>query len=335
MILHNKPTLGAEEEEAAKRVISSGDLVKGKELESFENEFCEFIGLPKGHAIAVSSGSNALFLSLWILGAKNKKISFPGYVCSALHHSVRMIGGSECLIDVSKNSPNVDLLQLKNSNSEISIIPHMFGIPIDLSGLDKNKIIEDCCQSIGAKVNDRYVGLTGKIGIFSFYATKLMTSGGQGGMIICKDSDIINSIRKFLDYDVMRDEYPRFNFQMTDLQAAIGREQLKKLPNFLLLREKIFNKYKKAGLNLLDVPDEDKDKLTPVRYRALLKCKNPQKMVKKLSSNGIKSIVPMEGWMDRTHFPNAFSLTTEYVSLPIYPLLSDDDVDFIISKIKE
>ena len=76
MIPHNRPTLDIEEEEAAIRVLRSGWLTQGKEVEAFENEFCKFIGLPGGHAVAVSSGTASLFLSLWVLNAKNKKISF-------------------------------------------------------------------------------------------------------------------------------------------------------------------------------------------------------------------------------------------------------------------
>ena len=73
MIPHNRPTLNIEEEEATIRVIRSGWLTQGKEVEAFENEFCKFIGLPEGHAVAVSSGTASLFLSLWVLNAKNKK----------------------------------------------------------------------------------------------------------------------------------------------------------------------------------------------------------------------------------------------------------------------
>ena len=76
MIPHNRPTLNIEEEEATIRVIRSGWLTQGKEVEAFENEFCKFVGLPEGHAVAVSSGTASLFLSLWVLNAKNKKISF-------------------------------------------------------------------------------------------------------------------------------------------------------------------------------------------------------------------------------------------------------------------
>ena len=81
MIPHNRPTLGKEEEDAALRVIRRGWLAQGEEVEKFENEFCNFIGLPNGHAVALSSGTSSLYLALNILNAENKKILYPSYVC--------------------------------------------------------------------------------------------------------------------------------------------------------------------------------------------------------------------------------------------------------------
>ncbi|MFB5630897.1 MAG: DegT/DnrJ/EryC1/StrS family aminotransferase [Nitrosopumilaceae archaeon] len=335
MIAHNRPTLGSEEEAAALRVIRSGYLAQGKEVKSFENEFCRFIGLPESHAVALSSGSAALYLSMWVLGAQEKKVSFPAYVCSALEHAVRLVGGREDLIDVSNNSPNIDLLQLEKNKPDISIIPHMFGLPLDLTNVNVENVIEDCSQALGAKVRGKYVGLQGTLGIFSFYATKLITTGGQGGIIISKTKDLLEPIRKILDYDTKKDNFPKFNFQMTDLQAAIGREQLKKIQSFISKREEIFNRYKEAGIELLDLPISDKQNLKAVRYRALMKSHKPLKLIQDLSLKGIKAVVPMEGWFDKEKFPNSFKLTTRYVSLPIYPSLLDEDVNLIISAIKD
>ena len=147
LIPHNKPTLGLEEEEAALRVIRSGWMAKGKEVESFQNEFCEFVGLPKGHAAAVSSGTAALFLALVISGGKEKNIASPGYVCSALRHAVDMSEGKNVLVDVGYDSPNIDLEKLFEENPQLAIIPHMFGIPINLSNFKKIPIIEDCTHA--------------------------------------------------------------------------------------------------------------------------------------------------------------------------------------------
>lgn len=336
MIPHNRPTFGIEEEQAALRVIRSGWLSQGQEVEAFENEFCEFIGLPRGHAVAVSSGTASLFLSLWALGAQGKKILFPGYVCAALRNAVRMSGGNEEIVDISNDTPNIDTNYLKQSTYDISIIPHMFGIPIDLSNVQPTNIIEDCAQALGAKVNGKFVGLQGNVGVFSFYATKLMSTGGQGGMMISKDKDLVDAVRDYREFDYRHDRKTRFNFQMTDLQAAIGREQLRKLPEFLAKRTKIFDRYKAAGLELLDIDPQDKGRLIPVRYRAIMKTKNQRKIIDDLEAVGVKAIIPVEDWellCETTLIPNSLHLTKETVSLPIYPSLSDTDIDTILSVI--
>jgi len=335
MIPHNKPTLGYEEEQAVIRVIKSGQLSEGQEVDSFEDEFCENIGLKKGHAVAVSSGTSALFLALWSLKAQGKKIHFPVYVCQALRHAIGLIGGQESPIDVELNSPNIDIQKMEEQK-DITIIPHMFGIPIDLTSFKKDRMIEDCAQSLGAKVNNQHVGLQGEIGIFSFYATKIITSGGQGGMLVSKNKEIIDAVKDYREYDYRRDNKKRFNFKMTEIQGAIGREQLKKLPQFLEKREKIFIRYKEeTGLNFLD---SEKPNIKPIRYRAIAITKNPEKMISNLKKHNIKAVIPIEDWEllgNKTSFPNASKLCDETVSLPIYPSLKDKELELIISTIKE
>lgn len=336
MIPHNRPTLGIEEEQAAIKVIRSKKLAEGEEVKKFENEFCDFLGLPHDHAVAVSSGTSALFLALSVLDIEKKKILFPSYVCSALRNAVFMAKGIEEIIDVKKDFPNIDIKNIKKSDSNISIVPHMYGVPINLEEIKEKIIIEDCAQALGAKINGINVGLQGTAGIFSFYATKLITTGGQGGIFVSKDKKLVDSVRDFREFDYRKDKKKRFNFQMTDLQAAIGREQLKKLPDFLSRREEIFERYKKAGLELLDV-DLNKDEITPVRYRAILKTTNPKKVIDSLASVGVTAIIPIEEWElleNSDSFPNSISFSNNLVSLPIYPSLTNSEIDIIVSGIK-
>jgi len=121
---------------------------------------------------------------------------------------------------------------------------------------------------------------------------------------------------------------------MTDLQAAIGREQLKKLPWFLARREEIFYIYKDAGLELLDSLDTN---FIPVRYRAILLTPSSRKIMDSLSKIGVKAIVPVEDWELLGHkdlFPNAYKLTKSTVSLPIYPSLKESEIDLITQGVR-
>ena len=335
MIPHNKPTLGKEEETAVLQVLRLGQLSYGDEARKFENEFCDFLGLPEGHAVAVSSGSSALFLALKILFNEKETIAIPGYVCSALRNSIQLMKCDIQFLDVKKNSPNIDE-KLIQDNSNPMIIPHMYGIPVNIPKLRNEAIIEDCSHAIGAKINDKFVGTIGEIGIFSFYVTKLMTSGGFGGMVVSNDLSKINEIRNFIEYDGKLDDKFHFNFQMGNLQAAIGREQLKKIPKFLQRREEIFSMYKEAGLELIDV-EKNNNSIKPVRFRALIKTSKSKDLIKKLRDNDIMSVtIQNDPIMSKypAKFSNSLELIENTVSLPIYPSLLDEEVLKIISVIK-
>ena len=335
MIPHNKPTLGIEEVRVAEKIIKSGWLVQGKEVESFESDFCSYLCLPEGHAVALSSGTAALFLALWALKAKNKRIAIPAYSCSSLRHAVAMIEGNEILIDSFSKSPNIDLNSHDYKSCEIGIVPHMFGIPTDLSAYKDTLIIEDCAQALGSYVNNIPCGLQGDIGVYSFYATKLITSGGQGGMIVSKDKTLVDEIRDYRQFDCRKDNKKRFNFQMTDLQAGIGRAQLKKLPDFLVKRKKIFEKYNSA---LPMLCNNENSNIHSVYFRAIYKTDRPLEIIEQLEKEKIKAILPIEEWEllgEQTLFPNAYRFTQNTVSLPIYPLLEDKDVDSILNVIEK
>ncbi len=280
MIPHNKPFLGEEEKKIAQNVISSGFISQGLEVSAFENELCHFFGLPDGHAAVVSSGSSALYLALWSLDGKDKKVGLPVYSCASLRNATGMIGARTVFLDCDDQGPNLNVKHAQQRDVEILMAPSMFGIPIELPSQRKFKVIEDLAQSLGAKVDGKPIGLRGDIGICSFYATKMITSGGQGGAVISRDKKLIDKIKDYREFDCRDDNKLRFNFQMTDLQAAIGRVQLKKLPAFINQREKWFQIYSEIGLNLIDSKLKNH---TSVRYRIVHRCKNPKKNNKCIS----------------------------------------------------
>ena len=108
MILHNRPNLGSEEKEVALKVLSSQCVSQGEEVLKFENDLCNFFGLPEGHAVVVSSGSSALFLALWALKGKGKRVGFPVYSCAALRNAAGMLGSKKVFLDCAKENPNID-----------------------------------------------------------------------------------------------------------------------------------------------------------------------------------------------------------------------------------
>lgn len=308
-------------------------MAQGKAVEAFEEELCDFLGLPNGCAVAVSSGTAALYISLLFLGAKDKNVAFPTYTCSALRNATTFASANSLLVDSQISSPNIDL-ELIDKNVDIAIVPHMFGIPQIINRINKPiKIIEDCAQSLGAKVKSSNVGLQGDIGVFSFYATKLITSGGQSGMIVSKDSSLIQEIKDYRLFDRRNDSKIRFNFQMTDLQAAIGTTQLRQLPQFIARREEIFEQYRSSGLPLIDGPPNTR----AVRFRAILNTSKQDEVISALQKNNITAVIPIkesELVGNLQTYQNAFYWIKNTVSLPIYPTLKDNDVKRIIEVVK-
>lgn len=332
LIAHNKPTLGIDEANAAAKVLQSGWVAPGPEVEKFEQEFCQFIGLPEGHAVAVSSGTAALYLALKYSNVERQSVDTPVYACSALRNAILMSNAIPNYLDNFQGSFQAQ--HPLNTLAKASIIQHTYGF---VSPLTKNKsvIIEDCAQALGSTLNNQHVGLMGNLGIFSFYATKMITTGGHGGMVVSKDKTLITSIRDYLDFDCRFDEKPRFNFQMTDLQAAVGRVQLQKLPDFVNRRTEIYEKYQQY-LPMINKDISQNIGANNVRYRALLTTEGGNKFIKHMSDQGICCINPLHSnELQSTNlksFEHALAVTRNTVSLPIYPSLTNAQVDSIISK---
>jgi perosamine synthetase len=327
MIAHNRPTLGLAEIEAAARVLSSGWVAQGTEVEEFENEVCDYLELNRGHAVAVSSGTAALFLALWALDAKGKRVGIPTYSCAAVRNAVIMSGAQPSVIDVAEDSPNIDLAQVTKEQADLAVAAHIFGIPSRCESTIP--LIEDCAQAFGARIDGRVVGLGGAIGVFSFFATKMFTSGGQGGMLVSRDSAVVAAVRDYREFDCRRDRNPRFNLQMTDLQAAVGRAQLSSLDSFIRRRREIDAQYREAGLPLW--PHSLQPGFNGNCYRAIVRTTAAERMIRTLREAGIAAIVPIADWelLDEDS-PRARLLARSSVSLPIYPSLSDSAVADII-----
>ena len=251
-IAHNKPNLGHEEANAASDVIQSGWVSQGVKTIEFENCICNYLGFNKNSAVAVSNGTAALYLSLHVLNLPElSEVIIPSYVCSSLLNAIYMANLTPIIVDVNPIDFNIDLSNIESKitdNTKVIIIPHIYGMPVDVSKLAQLKqkgifIIEDCATAIGSKIGDQFVGTFGDISIFSFYASKFLTCG-NGGMIVSKNSNIIKKIRDYIDFDGVKSYHKRFNFKISDIQSSIGIEQLKKIDAFIYRRGKFADEYK-------------------------------------------------------------------------------------------
>ena len=146
MIFHNRPTIGKEEISAISKVLRSKHIAQGKEVKKFEEAFAKYYNLKDNNVVAVNNGTSALYLALWALNAKGKKIYYPNYSCSSLRNATSLAKGNEHLLDVNSRSP---LLQESNFKSKSIVInPHIYGFPSIIKKKKTIKIIEDSCQSL-------------------------------------------------------------------------------------------------------------------------------------------------------------------------------------------
>ena len=331
-ITHSHPSLDDEEILALENVLASGQLAQGPQVNGFEEELGSFHGLPPG--VATSSGTAALHLALLSLGVgPGDEVLLPSYVCSAPLHAAYHSGATPVLVDVDPATGNMDPDDLKKrltSKSKAIIAVHLFGLPADMDdilalGLP---VIEDCAQSLGANQEGQMLGTMGAISICSFYATKLITTG-EGGMLLSRDSKILSMARDLRDYD-KRDSFAiRFNYKMTDIQAALGCSQLEKLESFLGQREELAGVYNEKLATLpCTLPPSQEGR---IYYRYVLSVqKDVNRLIQEMLNPGIEVARPvyrpLHRYFNLEDYPGAEMAWNSHVSLPIHPSLTSQDV---------
>ncbi|HOZ48464.1 MAG TPA: DegT/DnrJ/EryC1/StrS family aminotransferase [Candidatus Hydrogenedentes bacterium] len=319
MIPHSRPALGEAEVAAAARVLESGMLAQGVEVEAFEAECAALVG--RRYGVAVNSGTSALHLALAAVGVElGKGVAIPSYACAALATAIGLQGARPLLCDVD-NRYNLDPAAVPEA-CRTAIVPHLFGAPARLPATPL--IIEDIAQSIGGGT-----GREGRVTIVSFYATKLLTTG-EGGMLLTDDGGIAEFARDRRDYDNRDDFVQRFPYKMTDIQAAVGRVQLRRLPEFIERRRAIAEGYTAAFRGL---PVRLPESAGHVFYRYVVATSQRDAIEAHLAEAGIEAKRPV--FRPAHHylggdFPRSETAHREALSLPIYPSLLERDVGRVI-----
>lgn len=335
-IPHSRPTLSEDEAKAVVHVIGSGHIAQGDIVKQFENAVAEFIGVK--YAAAVSSGTAALHLSLLALGiGPGHEVIIPSFVCTALLNAVNYTGAMPILADIDHLTYNLDpddVAHKIGSKTRAIIVPHLFGMAADLERLCNMKIpvIEDCAQSIGGRYRGKQMGSFGDLGVLSFYATKVITTG-EGGMVGSNSKEIIDKIKNFRDYDNRKDYQIRYNYKMTNIQAAMGMVQLSKLNDFIHKRLKIAERYSNAFLNCgLKIPKMHRDHIF---YRYVIETNKdiPQQIIA-LEKKGVDCsrpvYKPLHHYLKTGGFPNTDKAYEKALSIPIYPSLSEIEINQVI-----
>ncbi len=335
MIPHSRPALGEEEKKACLAVIDSLQLAQGKKVEEFEKAFCAFTG--RRYAVAVSSGTSALHLSFLALGiSKNDQVIIPSYNCAALLHPVVALGAAPVFAEIEIEDFNIsarDVAGKIRKKTKAVVVPHLFGRAADMEAFEGLgvPVIEDGTQALGASVGKKKVGTFGLMSIFSFYATKMITTG-EGGMILTDSKKLADTLRDLRDYDKKETFRLRTNSKMTEIQAAMGIEQLKKLSFFIERRRQIAGQYAQnlRGLGFM-LPQEDGTR-DHVYYRYVVRI--PRKLkawMKNLESGNVEVkrpvFKPLHRYLNHadTLFPATIRAMSEACSLPIFPSLTVEE----------
>lgn len=343
-ILHNKPYIDNQEIKAVKRVLESKWLIPGVEVEKLENSIKKFVHAK--YAVATNSGSSALHLSLIALNiGANDEVIIPTYTCTALLNAVYYTGATPVILDIEKNGFCIDLAQVKKNitkKTKAVIVPHTFGFPAKIDEIKKFKVpvIEDCAHAIGSFYKGKALGSYGDISIFSFYATKVITTG-HGGMVTTNNKKYFDIVSDLIHYDRRRDYKVSYNYQLTDIAAAIGNAQFEKLDFLMNKRRYISSRYIDIlgkNNNIKYWPKRKDSNLNHYRFIIKFKTKKIRDLFKtKFDKKGISSIVPIDSWqllhrylkLDKRRFTNAEKLSETSLAIPVHPGLSEKEIDKI------
>ena len=341
LIPHSRPTLGPEEIQRVSEVLESGQLAQGQMVTEFEAAFAR--KLKVGHAVSVSSGTAALHLTLLALKiGPNDEVIIPSYVCSALLNAVNYVGARPVLAEIDPLTHNLDCVDVKKRltrRTRAIIVPHLFGLAADLESLSDLDvpIIEDCAQAAGASYRQKPVGTLGRAAIFSFYATKVLTTG-EGGMIVSNSEELIQHARNLRQYDKTDRYQTRFNYKMTDIQAAIGLCQLKRLDAFISRRRAIAQNYRNA-LSSHDIQLPPK-RSGHIYFRYVIRLRaDARPWIKSLRAKGVGCArpvyMPIHRYLRQGGYPITDKAWDHSLSIPIYPSLTEEENAHIVHSLIE
>lgn len=350
-----KPLIGDDERAAVDRVLRSGMLAQGPEVAAFESEFSQHVG--GRHCVAMNSGTSALHLGFIAGGIKpGDEVIVPSFSFAATANSVVLAGGVPVFADIDPKTFNIDPNHVESliTKKTKAIMPvHLYG---HIAAMDQiNQIaqkhnllvFEDAAQGHLASLNGKNSGEFGLVASFSFYPTKNMTAG-EGGMCVTDAVEVARMLKLLRNQGQeirYKNEVIGFNTRMTDIHAAIGRAQLAKLPGWTKQRQENAA-YLNANLKGVITPY-----LAPGtthsyhQYTVLIPGEDANKrdeFMKRIGEAGIGSGVYYPTPIHRLpsfnldlHLPVTEKVIKECVSLPIYPTLSKEELELIVSVVNE
>jgi perosamine synthetase len=368
-----KPIIGDEEKRAVQEVLSGTVLVHGPKAQEFEKEFGLFTGAP--FAVSVSSCTAAMHLFYFNLGLKaGDEVIVPAQTHTATAHAVELTGAKPVFVDADERTGNIDIDQIEGSitarTKAISVV-HYLGMPVDMKRVmtiarrHGIPVLEDCALAVGTKLDEIHAGLFGECGCFSFYPVKHITTA-EGGMLITRDETLARQIGNKKAFGIDRHFGERtipgvydvqmlgLNYRLSEMQAAIGIEQMKRAKGFLTTRKENYDELAKglSEIDEIDLLDSSHGSFLSSYYclSIILKDKIVDKrfsIVSHLKENGIgtsvyypRPVPHMKYYSDKygytkESFPRAAKISYGSIALPVGPHLDRNDMGYIVDGVKK
>ncbi len=352
MIPAARPLIGDDERAAVDAVLASGMIAQGPQVAGFEDEFAAVVG--GRHCLAVNSGTSALHMALLAVGVKpGDEVVVPSFTFAATANAVRLAGATPVFVDIEADSFCIDPAEVEAAITPRTraVMPvHLYGHPAAMGPLMEIAtrhglwVIEDAAQAHAASLDGTPVGAFGAAAAFSFYPTKNMTSG-EGGIVTTACDHIARQVRLLRNQGMearYRNEIIGFNTRMTDIHAAIGRVQLGKLAGWTARRQQIARRFDEelAGVRTPPVAAG----AVHVYHQYTIRVPGDRDaFAAALAEEGVGSgvyyptpvhLLPSFG-LSELDLPVTAAAAAEVLSLPVYPALTDDDVDQVIAAVNK
>lgn len=355
-----KPSIGEQEIQAVTKVMETGQLAQGETVVQFEGAFAQHFG---HHAsAAVCNGTVALHVALQAAGVQpGDLVLTTPFTFVATSNAILYCNAIPIYVDIDEQTFNISPAALRKAVSDYPearylLLVHLFGQSCDMDEIMSIAeefnlvIIEDCAQAHGATFNAKPVGQFGIGGTFSFYPTKNMSTG-EGGMITSESPVFIDRCKLFINHgskERYKHEVLGYNYRMTNIAAAIGIEQLKKIDNMNSARRSNAEYYYKHINNTLVELPIVHESAYHVYHQFTLRTKYRDRLMEHLTNNGIgtgihypspinkqthiQEYLSLHNQQDQ-HCPVAESLANEVISIPVHPSLSESDLEYICTHI--
>lgn len=368
-----KPWMGTEEWESLKEVILSGWVSQGPKVQEFEHAVASFVGAK--FAVATNSCTSAIHLSLRSQGVKkDDEVILPDFTCMADANAVIMADAIPVFADIDEKTFNIDHQKVEkiiNEKTKAILVVDQIGLPADLDVFNEIAkkynlvLVDDAATSLGAKYKGKYLGSHGLTATYSFHPRKMITTG-EGGMLVTDDPKIaetsqilrsagasISDLERHKAKGIILQEYyiNGYNYRMTDIQAAIGLIQIKKLQDILRIRNEQAEYYTRVlseveELETPYVPEYANHAFSSymLKIRKGEKIK-PNDVITKMAEKNIScrfGIQPLHrepyfknrGFSD-DDFPTSNDVARRSFFIPIFPGLSEENINYIIKNLKE